>query len=81
MQRYYYDNIQKYNYFFYPIVDSASAILLHNYYRNAMQNDFGQKQLEPSKSPIAYLLILCDELQEWNRRPIGIKDKKRSHVN
>ena len=73
--------VEKYSYFFYPVVDSASAILLHNYYRNAMQNDFGQKQLEPSKSPIAYLLILCDELQEWNRRPIGIKDKKKSHVN
>ena len=73
--------IKKYTYFFYPVVDSASAILLHNYYRNAMQNDFGQTQLEPSKSPIAYLLILCDELQEWNRRPIGIKDKKKSHVN
>ena len=73
--------INKYAYFFYPVVDSASAILLHNYYRNAMQNDFGQGRLEPSKSPIAYLLILCDELQEWNRRPIGIKDKKKSHVN
>lgn len=27
------------------------------------------------------ILILCDELQEWNRQPFGIKDKKRSHVN
>lgn len=81
MQKFYHNFCEKYVYFFYPIVDSASAILLHNYYRNAMQNDFGQKQLEPSKSPIAYLLILCDELQEWNRRPIGIKDKARSHVN
>ena len=81
MQKFYQDMPNKYLYFFYPIVDSASAILLHNYYRNAMQNDFGLNQLEPSKSPIAYLLILCDELQEWNRRPIGIKDKMRSHVN
>ena len=78
--------IQKYaknhDFFFYPIVDSASAILLHNYYRNVLQKDpFNLPALHPSQSPLAYLLILCDELQEWNRRPFGIKDKKRSHVN
>lgn len=78
--------IQKYaknhDFFFYPIVDSASAILLHNYYRNVLQkNPFNLKGLHPSDSPLAYLLILCDELQEWNRQPFGVKDKKRSHVN
>ena len=78
--------IQKYtkshDFFFYPIVDSASAILLHNYYRNVLQKDpFNLPALHPNKSPLAYLLILCDELQEWNRRPFGIKDKSRSHVN
>ena len=78
--------IQKYaknhDFFFYPIVDSASAILLHNYYRNVLQKKpFNLKELHPSDSPLAYLLILCDELQEWNRQPFGIKDKKRSHVN
>lgn len=75
------DKSEKYAYFFYPIVDSTTAILLHNYYRNAMQKIFKQKQLDPKKSPLSYLLILCDELQEWNRRPIGIKDKQKSHVN
>lgn len=25
--------------------------------------------------PIAYLLILCDELQEWNRKGYGTKDE------
>lgn len=78
--------IQKYaknqDFFFYPIVDSATAILLHNYYRNVLQKKpFNLKGLHPSQSPLAYLLILCDELQEWNRQPFGIKDKKRSHVN
>ena len=78
--------IQKYaknqDFFFYPIVDSATAILLHNYYRNVLQkNPFSLKALHPSQSPLAFLLILCDELQEWNRRPFGVKDKKRSHVN
>lgn len=78
--------IQKYaknhDFFFYPIVDSASAILLHNYYRNVLQKKpFNLPALHPVQSPLAYLLILCDELQEWNRQPFGIKDKKRSHVN
>ena len=78
--------IQKYaknhDFFFYPIVDSATAILLHNYYRNVLQKKpFDLKSLHPSQSPLAFLLILCDELQEWNRQPFGVKDKKRSHVN
>ncbi len=70
------------DFFFYPIVDSASAILLHNYYRNVLRKKpFNLNPLDPGKSPLAYLLILCDELQEWNRQPFGVKDKKRSHVN
>ena len=78
--------IQKYaknsEFFFYPIVDSASAILLHNYYRNVLQkNPFNLKELHPSQSPLAFLLILCDELQEWNRQPFGVKDKQKGHVN
>ena len=78
--------IQKYakntSFFFYPIVDSASAILLHNYYRNVLQKKpFSLGGLHPGENPLAYLLILCDELQEWNRQPFGVKDKKRSHVN
>ena len=73
---------KKHDFFFYPIVDSATAILLHNYYRNVLQkNPFNLSALHPMHSPLAFLLILCDELQEWNRQPFGIKDKKRSHVN
>lgn len=78
MQKY----AKNHDFFFYPIVDSATAILLHNYYRNVLQKKpFNLKTLHPSQSPIAFLLILCDELQEWNRKPLGVKDKKRSHVN
>lgn len=63
-------------------MDSATAILLHNYYRNVLQKSpFNLPALHPIQSPLSYLLILCDELQEWNRQPFGIKDKKRSHVN
>lgn len=65
-------------YFFYPILDSASAILLHNYYKNVLMNPpFNKGCLSPQDHPIAYLLILCDELQEWNREAYGILDKKR----
>ena len=70
------------DFFFYPIVDSASAILLHNYYRNTLQEEpFDLEQLHPQDSPLAFMLILCDELQEWNRRPLGVKDKQKNHVN
>ena len=81
--------IQKYakksDFFFYPIVDSATAILLHNYYANTLNNkNYEQFQLglmDPRDNPLAFLLKLCDELQEWNRQPFGFKDKQRSHVN
>ncbi|WP_406534768.1 RyR domain-containing protein [Methanobrevibacter sp.] len=69
------------DFFFYPIVDSGSAILLHNYYRNVLQKKFGLGGMHPGDSPLAYLLILCDELQEWNRQPYGIQDRKRNRVN
>ena len=70
------------DFFFYPIVDSATAILLHNYYNKTLQgNLFNLGKMDPSSSPISYLLIFCDELQEWNRRPYGVLDKKRNHVN
>ncbi len=78
--------IQKYaknsDFFFYPIVDSATAILLHNYYHNTLQKkQFNFKKLKPHQSPISYLLILCDELQEWNRRPYGVENKNKNQVN
>jgi hypothetical protein len=68
-------------YFFYPILDSASAILLHNYYKNVlMKPPFNLDHLSPQEHPIAFLLILCDELQEWNRTAYGILDKRRNLV-
>src|SRR5690606_23024238 len=66
------------NYFYYPVVDSASSILLHNCYRSIlMKEPFLLDKLTPEKNPVAYLLILCDELQEWNRAAYGSIDKKR----
>lgn len=66
-------------YFFWPVLDSASAILLHNCYKNMMRKKpFSLGALSPKTHPIAFLLILCDELQEWNREAYGVKDKLRT---
>ena len=68
-------------YFFWPVLDCASAILLHNCYKNILQKkpyDLGP--LSPGSHPIGFLLILCDELQEWNREAYGILDKQRTLV-
>lgn len=60
-------------YFFWPVVDAATAILLHNWYRNGLQKEpFCLGPMHASDNPIAWLLILCDELQEWNRTARGI---------
>ncbi|MDD5018344.1 MAG: RyR domain-containing protein [Eubacteriales bacterium] len=65
-------------YFFWPVLDSASAILLHNCYKNMMMNKpFNLSAMTPVTHPIAFLLILCDELQEWNRKAYGVKDRLR----
>jgi hypothetical protein len=67
--------------FFYPVLDSASAILLHNYYRNViMKAPFGKGSLSAHAHPVAFLLILCDELQEWNREAYGILDRQRTQA-
>lgn len=68
-------------YFFYPVADSASAILLHNYYRNVlMEPPFDKGMLKPEEHPVAWLLMFCDELQVWNREAYGKADKKRVHA-
>jgi len=67
--------------FFNAIVDSAGAILLHNYYRNVIQKQFGCGPLDADKYPIAYLLMFCDELQDWNRAGYGIIEKFRTQVS
>jgi hypothetical protein len=66
-------------YFFEPVLDSAGAILLHNCYKNMLQKKpHNLGTLSPFTYPIAFLLILCDELQEWNREAYGMKDKLRT---
>ncbi|MBN2878289.1 MAG: hypothetical protein JXN65_01545 [Clostridia bacterium] len=66
--------------FYNAIVDSAGAILLHNYYRNVIEKDFTHRPLNAEEYPIAYLLMLCDELQEWNRAGYGIIEKYKTQA-
>lgn len=59
-------------YFFWPVLDSATAILLHNLYGNVLQKSpYCLGPMKAEDNPVAYLLILCDELQEWNRTARG----------
>lgn len=58
-------------YFYYPIVDAASAIFLHNYFERGLMKPFGLEPFNAKAHPIAYLLILCDNLQEWKREFYG----------
>ena len=66
--------------FYNAIVDSAGAILMHNYYRNVILKQFTHRPLDAKEYPVAYLLIMCDEMQEWNRASYGIHEKYRTHA-
>jgi len=59
-------------YFYFSIVNSASAIILHNYYsKGLMKSPFNLPTLDASQHPLAFLLILCDEMQDWARPAYG----------
>lgn len=64
-------------YLYYPILDSASAILLHNFFKR-LKKKMNLDPLRASQHPIAFLLILCDELQEWGRENYGTNNRDRS---
>ena len=79
MARWYYHLLKatKWNpaYFYYPVLDSATAILLHNFYKHVlMKKPFNLRLLRAYQHPIAYLLIICDEIQDWNRKAYGEND-------
>lgn len=55
---------EDYAVFYFPIVDSASAILLHNFYRNVLiKKPFDLAVMHVRDCPLAYLLALCDGLE------------------
>lgn len=49
----------------------CAAILMHNLYQKSLirENGFGPMTID--EEPLTFLLILCDELQEWNRKSYG----------
>ena len=72
--------LKNYNskYFFWPVLDSATAILLHNYFKNVIRKgSYNHGPMKAEENPIAFLLILCDEAQEWNRVARGINTRKK----
>ena len=51
-----------------PVVEAATAILMHNFHNHTFTRDpYNMGPLSLDADPISYLLILCDELQDWNR--------------
>ncbi len=66
--------------FYHAIVDSACAILLHNYYGMTLLDAFSLPPLDARRYPIAYLLMFCDEMQDWNRMGYGILEKTRTQI-
>ena len=44
-------------------------------------NPFHLGPLEPEKHAIAYLLMLCDELQDWNRETYGDEDRQQVSID
>lgn len=64
-------------------IDSLTAIILHNslykfciaYYKDPASNI----RLKPEFHPLAYMLMLCDELQCWDRTAYGRNSKLELH--
>ena len=60
------------------LIDVLTSIALHNSInRFDIKNKIGDSsKISPYKHPLAYLLILCDELQNWDRTAFGYVSKK-----
>lgn len=60
------------------LMDSLSAILIHNsvikFDISNGKKDFPKLKME--LHPLAYLIMLCDEIQCWNRESFGVISKK-----
>lgn len=74
--------MQNENVFFNQILPAASAIFLHNAYKNIFQKPpFNSAPLKAEVFPLAFLLIFCDEAQEWNRKAYGSKARTNVMVD
>ena len=63
-------------------VDALTAIILHNSlykFKIAYYKDCAMPTLEMDLHPLAYLLMLCDELQCWDRTAYGRNSRTELH--
>lgn len=62
-------------------LDAITAILLHNsMFKFSLRVDTYKKQpLEADRHPLAYMLMLCDELQCWDRTAYGQNSRRELH--
>jgi len=63
-------------------VDALTAILMHNSLYKfciAHYKSEGNKPFKAELHPLAYMLMLCDELQCWDRTAYGRNSKKELH--
>ena len=62
-------------------LDAVTAILLHNsLYKRTYKSEIAKdkyKQMSVSVHPLAWLLMLCDELQCWDRAAYGESSRKQ----
>ncbi len=62
-------------------LDAVMAMLLHNsFYKRTYKSEILKdkyEQIHVNTQPIAYLLMLCDELQCWDRAPYGEISRKQ----
>ena len=66
------------------MIDAMTAIILHNslykfsvaYYKDEKIKNI---PLKPELHPLAYMLMLCDELQAWDRTSYGRNSRKELH--
>lgn len=68
--------------FYYEVVDSATAIFLHNFYQYSdLNNILNYDEFNYDKpSPLGYLLALCDEMCEWDRNKQNDGEKYRIDI-
>lgn len=63
-------------------LDAITAILMHNSlykFSIAKYKEKGNKPFKMELHPLAYMLMLCDELQCWDRAAYGRNSKKELH--
>ncbi|MCR5650013.1 MAG: hypothetical protein K6F86_02390 [Lachnospiraceae bacterium] len=67
---------------FYGWMDSMTAIVLHNSMFKFSLREIDEKEtpLKMEEHPLAYLLMLCDELQCWDRTSYGKESKQQLHA-